>query len=284
MSAETKVETLLRGGLTFPESPRWRDSKLYFSDFYSHRVLTVDEQGHSETVVEVAQQPSGLGWRPDGTMLIVSMLDRQLLRWDGGALHTVAELSALAAWHCNDMVVDAQGRAYIGNFGFDLHSGAEQRNACLIRVDPDGAVVLAAEDVLFPNGTAITEDGKTLIVGETLANRLTAFDIGSDGALENRRVFAQLDGYFPDGICLDAEGAVWVADPRNKEVFRVFDGGKVVQRISTGERGSYACMLGGADRRTLFICTNAASGPAAAESEEGQIDFVRVEVPGAGLP
>lgn len=278
-----KIEALL-DGLTFPEAPRWHDGKLWFSDFYSHRVLTVDLNGRAETVTTVLQQPSGLGWTPNGKLLIVSMLDRCLLQFDGEQHHVIADLSALATGPCNDMVVDATGRAYVGNFGFDRHHGEAKRSTCIARVDPDGRVVRAADDVVFPNGMVITPDGKTLIVGETFANRLTAFDIDLAGSLANRRVFAQFDDCFPDGICLDAEGAVWVADPVGNRVIRVFDGSRIEQTISTGERGSYACMLGGDDRRTLFICTNTGSGPAMSLKKAGRIEIARVEVPGAGLP
>jgi sugar lactone lactonase YvrE len=182
------------------------------------------------------------------------------------------------------MVVDAAGRAYVGNFGYDRHRGEAQRTTCLARVDPDGTVTRAADDLMFPNGTVITPDGRTLIVGETFAGRLTAFDVGADGSLSRRRVFASIDGCYPDGICLDAEGAVWVADPRGNRVVRVLEGGRIARTISTGPRGSYACMLGGADRRTLYVCTNSGSGPAMAEKTDGRIEAIRVEVPGAGLP
>ena len=275
---------VLVDGLTFPEAPRWRDGKLWLSDFYSHRVLTVDLAGRLETVAEVPQRPSGLGWRPDGTLLIVSMLDRRLLRLDGTKLHVVADLSAFATGPCNDMVVDAAGRAYVGNFGFDRHRGEPERPACLVRVDVDGRVTRAAEDLRFPNGTVITPDGRTLIIAETLAHRLTAFDVGAGGALSNRRVLAVIEDCFPDGICLDAEGAVWVADARSNRVVRVRADGAVDRTLVTGQRGAYACMLGGPDRRTLFVLTNTGSGPAMAEKTDGRVEMYRVDVPGAGLP
>jgi sugar lactone lactonase YvrE len=258
---------VLVDGLTFPEAPRWRDGKLWFSDFYSHRVLTVDPAGRLETVVEVPQRPSGLGWQPDGTLLIVSMLDRRLLRLDGTRL-----------------VVDAAGGAYVGNFGFDRHRGEAERSTCLVRVDPDGGVTRVAEDLRFPNGTVITPDGRTLIVAETLAHRLTAFDVDAKGALARRRVLAALDDCYPDGICLDAQGAVWVADARSNRVIRVRADGAVDRTLTTGQRGAFACMLGGPDRRTLFVLTNTGSGPAMAEKTDGRIETYRVDVPGAGLP
>jgi len=275
---------VLLDGLSFPEAPRWHDGRLWLSDFYHHRVLTVDESGKTETVASVPNQPSGLGWLPDGRLLIVSMLDRKLLRLDGAKTTEVADLSALAGGPCNDMVVDAEGRAYVGNFGFNRHAGEAERTTCIVRVDPDGKVTKAADDLLFPNGTVITPDGRTLIVGETFAKRLTAFDIAADGGLSNRRVFAQFADVFPDGICLDAEGAVWVADPRGNRTVRVKDGGEITDTVPTGSRGCYACMLGGQDRRTLFILTNSGSGPAAAEKSDGKVETLRVSVPGAGLP
>jgi sugar lactone lactonase YvrE len=283
MASAAPFEVLLEG-LTFPEAPRWRDGKLWFSDFYSFRVLAVDLDGRAQTIAEVPQRPSGLGWTPDGALLVVSMLDRSLLRLEAGTLRKVADLSALAGGPCNDMVVDAHGRAYVGNFGYDRHAGEQPKTTCIARVDPDGRVVRAAEDLLFPNGTVITPDGRTLIVGETFAHTLTAFDIGPDGALTNRRVFARIEGMSPDGICLDAQGAVWVADPFGKRLLRVFEGGRVERAIATGERGPYACMLGGEDRRTLFVCTNTGSGPAMGRKRDGRIEFMRVDVPGAGLP
>ena len=180
MATTTPLEVLI-DGLTFPEAPRWHGGKLWFSDFYSFRVLAVDLDGRVQTIAEVPNRPSGLGWTPEGALLIVSMLDRALLRLEGGKPSKVADLSALAGGPCNDMVVDAKGRAYVGNFGYDRHAGEEPRTTCIARVDPDGRVVRAADDLLFPNGTVITPDGGTLIVGETFAHRLTAFDIRADG-------------------------------------------------------------------------------------------------------
>ena len=281
MADQTKS---LLENLTFPEGPRWHEGRLYFSDFYAHEVVAVDMAGQRETIVEVPGQPSGLGWTPDGRLLVVSMTDRRLLRLDPGGLVEVADLSALANYHCNDMVVDEQGGAYVGNFGFNSHDGSEFKAADLIRVDPDGSVSVAAAGLAFPNGSVITPDGGTLIVGETRGNILSAWNRAPNGTLSNRRVWADLGAGFPDGICLDAEGAVWVADPRNKETIRVLEGGEVTDRISTGEMGSFACMLGGEDRRTLFICTCLQSGPDTAALRSGRIETVEVTVPGAGWP
>ena len=283
MSRDDKVDVLL-GGLTFPEGPRWHGGRLWFSDFYSQRVLAVDLTGKSETIATVPKRPSGLGWRPDGTLLIVSMLDRSLLELKAGRLRPVADLSALAGGPCNDMVVDAAGRAYVGNFGYDRHNGEAPRTTGLIRVDGDGRAARVADDLMFPNGMVITPDGKTMIVAETYAHRISAFAIDGDGGLSARRVFAEMPGCYPDGICLDAEGAIWVADARGHEASRVFEGGRIAQRVSVGDRTVFACMLGGADRRTLFLCTSTGSGPAMAEKTDGKIEYAHVAVPGAGLP
>jgi sugar lactone lactonase YvrE len=213
------------------------------------------------------------------------MRDRRLLALGKDGLRVAADLASLVPAPCNDLVVDAAGRDYVGNFGFDRHAGEAPRTTSLIRVDPDGRASRVADDLMFPNGMAITPDGKTLIVAETYAHRLTAFAVGVDGALTGRRLFAALDGCFPDGICLDAEGAVWVADARGHDVARVFDGGRIERRIAVGsERSVFACMLGGPDRRTLFLCTSTGSGPAMAAKTDGKIELVAVDVPGAGRP
>ena len=289
-----KETTILMDGLTFGEGPRWHNGKFYFSDFYSHRVFSLDMEGNSELIVEVPNQPSGLGWLLDGTMLIVSMKDRKLLSYKNNTLKEVADLSFLAGFHCNDMVVDDQGNAYIGNFGFNTYSGEEVKPANLILVRPGETPCVAADDLLFPNGTVITPDGKTLIVGETYAARLTAFDVNPDATLSNRRVWADLtlsvddgdDVPVPDGMCLDTEGAIWVASPTTAEVIRVKEGGEILDRVLVSTN-AYACMLGGDDLRTLFICTSNASGvdpEAALREKSGKIEVVRVEVPGAGKP
>jgi sugar lactone lactonase YvrE len=278
-------------GLRFGEGPRWHEGRLWFSDFYQHAVFAVSEAGWLERIVDVPQQPSGLGWLPDGRLLIVSMLDRRLLRREAdGTLALHADLWNLAPFHCNDMVVDRTGRAYVGNFGFDLQAWRDKQDAqptptVLIRVDPDGTASIAARDLLFPNGTVITPDGRTLIVGETFANRLTAFAVAPDGSLADRRVWADLDsfGVRPDGICLDAEGAIWVSNPAAPEVVRVAEGGKLLDRLTTTQP-SFACMLGGKDRRTLFALTAPDSGRARINEQKGAIEIATVDVPGAGLP
>lgn len=270
-------------GLAFPEGPRWHEGRLWFSDMHAHEVVALDTAtGTRETIVEVPACPSGLGWLPDGRLLVVSMEDRRLLRLEQDGLVEHADLSGIATFHCNDMVVDWIGRAYVGNFGFDLHQRAEPVAAVLARVDPDGSMHAAADDMQFPNGSVIYDT--TLVVGESFAGRLTAFDIADDGALSNRRVWAKLDGAVPDGICLDAEGAIWVASPTSNEVLRVREGGEVTDRVAL-DRGAFACMLGGDDRRTLLICTSHSSDPIdSATQRSGRIESMRVDVPGAGLP
>jgi sugar lactone lactonase YvrE len=273
--------TPLVEGLGFLEGPRWRDGRLWFSDFVSRKVHTVDLDGTMSDIVEVEHVPSGLGWLEDGRMLVVSMEDRRLLRYEDGSLVEHADLSPYATHHCNDMVVDAQGRAYVGNFGFDYEAGQAPVGAKLVRADPDGSTHVAADELLFPNGTVITPDGRTLVVGESFGARLTAFDVSDDGSLSNRRVWAQLaDGRLPDGSCLDAEGAIWIASPTTKEVLRVREGGEITDRVGTGEREAIACMLGGDDRRTLFVLASTLSR----EPGSGSISTVAVDTPGAGLP
>jgi sugar lactone lactonase YvrE len=274
---------VLLDGLAFPEGPRWHDGKFVFSDMHAHQVLAVDMAGKSHVVCEVPAWPSGLGWTPDGRMLVVSMTDRKLMRLARDGLKLVADMSKLAPFHCNDMVVDTAGRAYVGNFGFDLHANETPRGTTLVMVTADGVARIVAEEMMFPNGMVITPDGKTLIVGETFGRRLTAFDIAADGSLKNRRVWAELDR-LPDGICLDAENAIWVACPTASEVIRVKQGGEVAERIKV-ETDAFACMLGGPDGRTLFVATAANSDPAKCrEVRTGRIEITHVEVPRAGLP
>lgn len=279
--------TILLDKLAFPEGPRWHEGKLWFSDVHSHRVMTVDIQGNTETIVEVSGQPSGLGWLPDGRLLVVSMKDKCLMRLDSDSLSEVANLSNLASFHCNDMVVDSHGRAYVGNCGFDLYVPEPEfhKRAEIILIMPDGQARVVADELSFPNGAVITRDGKTLIVAETFANRLTAFEIEMDGSLSNRRVWAQLDeNIHPDGICLDAEGAIWVASPSSSEVLRVRDGGEISHSIKV-ETTAFACMLGGTDRRTLFILTAETHHPDETKAKaSGRIEFVEVNVPCAGFP
>ncbi|MFN8583722.1 MAG: SMP-30/gluconolactonase/LRE family protein [Dehalococcoidia bacterium] len=273
---------LLIDGIDFGEGPRWHDGRLWYSDFFQHAVYAVTPAGARERIVEVPQQPSGLGWLPDGRLLVVSMLDRRLLRLEeGGHLVEHADLSPIATGPCNDMVVSATGHAYIGNFGAPTAGGPPE--AALAHVTPDGCVAEAARGLRFPNGSVITPDGRTLIVAETAGAALTAFDIRDDGGLANSRTWAALDAH-PDGIALDAAGAIWLADPGGRRVVRVLEGGEVTHALDT-EDGAYACALGGPDRRTLYILT--APGFTAedcAGKHAGRILHTRVDIPGAGLP
>ncbi len=286
--------TLLIDGLYFGEGPRWHDGKLWLSDFYDHAVKTVDLDGNVEVMVEVPGMPSGLGWLPDGHLLVVSMTDRRVLRIEAEGPVEHADLAGVATFHANDMVVDALGRAYVGNFGFDLDDALGRRGvedvirdhptAALARVDPDGSVHVAATDLHFPNGSVITPDGRTLIVAETLGFRLTAFDIAPDGTLANRRVWADLGDRVPDGICLDADGNVWVANPLAPECFLVAEGGAIIDLVTT-DQPCYACMLGGPDGRTLFMCTAQTSVAAlASQARTGHVLTARLAVGRAGLP
>jgi sugar lactone lactonase YvrE len=281
--ATPATKTLL-DGLMFPEGPRWHRGRLYFSDMQAHEVIAVDLQGRRETIANVPGRPSGLGVRPDGSWLAVSMHDRKLLRIAENSTETVADLSAFAGGHCNDMVVDAKGNAYVGNFGFDFENGEQPKVTGLALVTANGKARGVGGDLLFPNGMAITPDGKTLIVAESFAARLTAYEIASDGTLQNRRLWAQLQ-VPPDGICLDAEGCVWIANPMAPGgFFRVAEGGAIKAQLETPERVGLACMLGGPDRRTLFMLESVGSNPSKSARGHGRIRIATVDVPGAGWP
>jgi sugar lactone lactonase YvrE len=274
-------------GVYFGEAPRWHEGRLWFSDFYAGGVFSVGEGGDRRHEVEYDGQTSGLGWLPDGDLLVVSMLDHRVLRHRGGALEPYADLSPWATGHANDMVVSATGHAYVGNFGFDLDGwragSAEIRATSLVHIGPDGSAAAASDDMAFPNGTVIFPDGRTLVIAETFAARLSAFDVAEDGTLSNRRVWAQLENCAPDGICLDAEGCVWVANATAAECIRVAEGGAVVGRLVT-EAPCFACMLGGADRRTLYAMVAPSSEASVRVTPSGGIAAARVDVPGAGLP
>jgi sugar lactone lactonase YvrE len=298
---ERRLETLLDGGAFF-EGPRWHDGRWWVADFYRHAVFAVDAAGRAEEVLAVEGQPSGMGWMPDGTLLVVSMRDHKVLRWTAEAGATVhADVSRFCGGHLNDMVVDGAGRAYAGNFGFDLMGGADPAPAALIRVDPDGGAAVAAEEMLFPNGSVITPDGGTLIVGETAAARYTAFTIAPDGALTDRRVWGQVAPeppmgtlhetlgrleFGPDGCTLDADAHIWSADEVGARCVRLAPGGAIVDEIPMPEGlDAFACMLGGDDGRTLLMCAapDFAEGNRRA-AREGVLLTTTVEVPHAGLP
>jgi len=273
---------ILLTGVVFGESPRWHAGRLWFSDWGAREVVTVDLDGHRDVVQRMPVFPFSLDWLPDGRLLIVSSeLQR---REPDGSLVTHADLSRLGpAW--NEIVVDGRGNAYVNRAGFDLMSGAEPASGTIALATPDGAAREVADGVWFPNGMAVTPDNSTLIVAESYRSRLTAFDIGPSGDLSNRRVWADLGTDVPDGICLDAEGAIWYADVPNRHCVRVREGGEVLQTI-TADRGCFSCALGGPDGRTLFIVATEWRGPEAMLQGEptGQVLAVEVSAGHAGHP
>ena len=278
------LETLVTG-IVFGESPRWHDGRLWFSDWGTQEIIAVDPEGKSEVIVRAPSSPCCIDWLPDGRLLVVSARDRLLLRREpDGSLVTHADLSGLSDHPWNDIVVDGRGNAYVGNIGFDF-PGGEFAPGTLALVAPDGSVRQVADGVAFPNGMAVTPDNSTLILAESYGSRLTAFDIGADGGLSDRRVWADLGDGVPDGICLDAEGAVWYADVPNSRCVRVREGGEVLQTIAL-DRGCFACMLGGSDGRTLFMVAREWGGMEGTAFEErtGQIQTAPAPAAGAGWP
>ena len=286
----TKTKTIasfsahaLANGFAFPECPRFHDGAVWFSDQHDRRVLRLALDGTCTEAISVPGGPSGLGWLPGGDLLIVAMHERCLYRWHDGALTRHADLAPLHPFYSNDMVVDGAGRAYVGNIGFDFYAGAAPAPTVLVRVDADGTAHVAAENLMCPNGTVISPDGRTLIVAESMAHRLTAFDIDGHGNLSRRRVFAQVDGHVPDGICLDAEGCIWFASPYAGRVVRVREGGEIVAEVTTAGANPYACILGGPDGRDLYICCAPHHDPAkTVAARGGRIDVARVAVGAAG--
>lgn len=268
--------------LAFPEGPRWHDGALWWSDMHGHRVCRL-VGGAVETVCAVPTRPSGLGWLPDGRLLVVSMVDKRVLRLElDGSLVTHADLSALAPRRCNDMVVDDRGGAYVGNFGFEIGTDGvteEPRGTVLIRVEPDGAARVVADDLWFPNGMVLVDGGRTLVVAETWRARLTAFDVAADGGLSYRRVWAALDhSVYPDGICLDPAGAIWVASPSTRECLRVASGGDITARVAPG-RSVFACAT---YETTLYLCTADSHDPDRQRRElNGRIEAVAFGAGGA---
>jgi sugar lactone lactonase YvrE len=290
---ERQLRPLVEGG-SFFEGPRWHEGRWWASDFYTHTVSSIEPDGTRQTVAEIDDQPSGLGWLPDGTLLIVSMKQHKVLRLQDGAISTHADLTEYAGGPVNDMFVDAHGRAYVGNFGFDLMNFEDPKGTSLVRIDPDGSLHEAATDLWFPNGTVL--DGDTLIVAETFAGRLTAFTQHPDGTLSDRRVWGQIAptvapapvaemlpqmGFAPDGITLDAEGHIWAADGLGGPTCRIAPGGEIVDEIQLPDNlGAYACSLGGPDGKTLLLC----SAPDFAEenrkaAREAILFTTQVEVP-----
>jgi sugar lactone lactonase YvrE len=269
--------TTLTGGFCFGEGPRWFEGLLWFSDMLGEAVHTVNLRGDQTTLSLPGHQPSGLGFRPDGTLLISSAEQRRVLRYDGYTVEPIADLSGLVPAALGDMVIDDAGRAYVGS--------QAREGGVIARVDPDGAVSVVAENLDFPNGMAITEDRVTMIVAESTARRLTAFTIGTDGSLFDRRIFAEgLDGP-PDGICLDAEGGVWAAMTLANSFERIVESGVVTERIDMDDRTAIACALGGPERRTLFLVSSTDAYPERlVGTKQSRVDATTVDVAGAGLP
>ncbi|MEN3357919.1 MAG: hypothetical protein V7637_1901 [Mycobacteriales bacterium] len=248
---------VLARGLAFPEGPRWHDGALWFSDMYAGEVLRLVPGAAADRVAAVPECPSGLGFLPDGRLLVVSMHDRRVLRLDPDGLRVHAELSGLASWHTNDMLVDPAGRAYVGNFGDASAPPDPVTPANLALIQPDGRVGLAAAGMHLANGMALLDGGRTLVVAETraLPPRLTAFDVAADGSLSGRRVLIEFGAELPDGICAGPDDHLWVASPFTGEILRVIPDGAIEQRLAVPQP-PYACVLGGADGRTLFVCTS----------------------------
>jgi sugar lactone lactonase YvrE len=280
----TREPSQLLDGLGFGEGLRWHEDRLWFSDFYAHTVSSFALSGDLRVEVELDERPSGLGWLPDGRLLLVAMDSRQVLRREpGGELVVHADLSSVATSHANDMVVAADGTAYVGNFGADMASGEPRNDARLAIIRPDGTVLGGPEGLAFPNGSVITPDGSTLIVGESMAQRYRAFPILPDGTLGEPRLWADLGGRFPDGCTLDAAGAIWFADAMAPEVARVAEGGEVLDVIALPDR-CFACALGGPDGRSLFVAT-ASTFPGGNDPDwSGRIWRIEVEVAHAGRP
>lgn len=289
----TQTSTFI-DGLYFGESPRWHEGRLWYSDFYDKAVKSVDLNGQVKLEVQLDEQPSGLGWLPDGRLLIVCMESLCLKRFENNKLILHADLTQYSKHLCNDMIVDKQGNAYVGNFGFNLDHElqtcgvaeviANHPKANIVRVTPQGDVSVASGDMSFPNGSVITPDGKTLIVAETLGLRLTAFDILDNGELTNRREWAATGARAPDGICMNADGNIWVANAVGNECVLFAEGGAVVEVVNTSQN-CYACMLGGDNGNTLFMMTAESSDAAiVSANRNGKIEMLKVTSPGAGRP
>ena len=281
-------------GLYFGESPRWHEGRLWYSDFYDKAVKSADLKGEVKLEVQLDEQPSGLGWMPDGRLLLVCMESLALKRLENNKLVLHADLSQYSKYLCNDMVVDKHGNAYVGNFGFNLDHELQTRGvadviashpkANMVRVTPQGEVSVASGGMSFPNGSVITPDGKMLIVAETLGLRLTAFDILENGELTNRREWAATGARAPDGICMNADGNIWVANAVGNECVLFAEGGEVLQVVNTSQN-CYACMLGGDDGKTLFMMTAKSSEASiVSASRGGKIEMLKVASPGAGRP
>lgn len=280
------VKTLV-GGLVFPEGPRWRAGRLWFSDMEDNCVKSVSPDGELREELRIDDYTSGLGWLPDGRMLVVSVKQQKLLAVKAGTAEVHADLSNLARSYINDMVVDRHGRAYVGSMGYDIWADPEPKPGNLILVRPDGEKIVAAERMMFPNGAVITPDGRQLIVAESLSKCLTAFHIDADGSLSGRRLWAETAGVMPDGICLDSRGGIWIAAIETGAVLRIEEGGDVTDVIDAPDgRQAWAVALGGEDGRTLFMLTSSPLGDtreARLESRPGRIEVTRVEHPATDI-
>ncbi len=287
---------VVREGLGFGEGPRWHEGRLWYSDFYRHGIYSMASDGSDEVLeLEVVTQPSGLGWLPDGDLLCVSMTDQKVLRFHGDQVSTFADVSEHSVFWANEMIVSPSGYSYVGSFGFDLDArlaelGVERfiaeppPSTNLVVLDPDGAIVQVVPDMAFPNGTVITPDGTTLIIGETFGSKLTAFNVAANGTLANRRVWAPLERAVSDGMCLDAEGQIWFANALTHQCVRVREGGAITGTVNCSQR-AFACMLGGEGRSTLYVMTGSSSDRfEIAAKTLGRIESVRVDVAGAGTP
>lgn len=275
--------SLIFSDLRFPEGARWHDGQLWFSDMHTGQVFRADPAARTlEEVVVVDDQPSGLGWLPDGSMLISCMLDRVVRRLHpDGTLDDFADLSGLTAAPINDLVTDSAGRTFVGGFGYDLYADAPMRPGPVVRLDPDGRATVVEDDMVFPNGSVILPGTSTLVVAETWAARLTAFEIDADGSLSDKRVWAELpEGSTPDGLCVDAERGVWVSSIVTSTFMRVEEGGRVTRTVDVGTRCATDCVLGGPDGRTLYLLTANSWQPGETTGREGRIESVRVDVPG----
>ncbi|TMG16749.1 MAG: SMP-30/gluconolactonase/LRE family protein [Chloroflexi bacterium] len=283
-SSVSELQVLMTG-IAFGESPRWHDDRLWFCDWGAQELIAVDLEGRSEVIARVPSFPFCIDWLRDGRLLVVSAAERRLLRREpDGSMVMHTDLSRLSRHPWNDIVVDGRGNAYVGDIGFDF-PGGEFAPGLLALVTPDGSARQVADGVAFPNGLVVTPDNSTLILAESYANRLTAFDIDADGSLSNQRLWAGLDRGVPDGICIDAENAIWYGDVPNMRCVRVREGGEVLQTIEL-DRGCFACMLGGADRKTLFMVAREWRGPASMAKQErtGQVLTAKVSTAGAGWP
>jgi carbohydrate kinase (thermoresistant glucokinase family) len=274
--SETLESQVILSGLMFPESPRWHHNKLWFTDQHAQRIMTTDIAGKAEIIAETPDLPGGLGWLPDGTLLVVYMTQRKVYQLKEKQLTLYADLSAYASFHCNDMIVSPKGDVWVGNFGYDLNAGEAVKPAELVHISTEGKISVAAEDVIFPNGCVLSADARQLIVAETFASRISQFDIQADGSLCNRQIWANLLDAHPDGICQASDNTLWIAAPNKGEVWNVTAGGRLLARVKT-HAPPYACMLGGEENNLLFITSSTTSDPGEAKAtKSGFIEIIHL--------